>query len=293
MKLPFFILTSALMGCASAPPKSSQAVPFHYIAQGFIVVPVQINDGPTYDFLLDTGAGTLIVDKSIAKQAPSQPNFVGRRMSGQALSLPMVRLSKVTMAGHSVRDISSAVFDLNQMLPGFNIKGVISLAFFKEIPFTIDYGKFRVEFESPDSLNLIRAAGHSVTIKAEVDGPSLDVHMPLILPSGKMIVTEVDTGTPGAMILNQNLMDELKVSPVDKGVKWQTGTDETGHQYTRYYVNIKGSPHIPGTESINLENPRVQFQEIIYDGLVGQMFLNKYRVTFDLPGSAMIFRTKE
>jgi hypothetical protein len=36
-------------------------------------------------------------------------------------------------------------------------------------------------------------------------------------------------------------------------------------------------------------NPDVQFQEIIYDGLLGDRFLRNFIVTYDLPRSRMIF----
>ena len=35
--------------------------------------------------------------------------------------------------------------------------------------------------------------------------------------------------------------------------------------------------------------PRVMFQEIIYDGLIGDQFLRNFTTTYDLPNGRMIF----
>jgi hypothetical protein len=42
-----------------------------------------------------------------------------------------------------------------------------------------------------------------------------------------------------------------------------------------------------------MTDPPVMFQEIIYDGLVGDSFLRNFTTTYDLPRSRMIFSSPE
>jgi hypothetical protein len=48
-------------------------------------------------------------------------------------------------------------------------------------------------------------------------------------------------------------------------------------------INPVGAPHIAQRD------PPVMFQQIIYDGLVGDTFLRGFVVTYDLARSRMIF----
>ena len=99
---------------------------------------------------------------------------------------------------------------------------------------------------------------------------------------------EVDTGSD-VLILNSKFMSRLGVSPEDPNVKVFTGTDETSYSYKRYSSGIKGKLEIGYASSIFQENPRVVFQDIIYDGLLGNDFLKRFTVVYDLDHLKMIF----
>ena len=45
--------------------------------------------------------------------------------------------------------------------------------------------------------------------------------------------------------------------------------------------------------AIRMTDPQVMFQEIIYDGLVGDGFLRNFTTTYDLPNSRMIFASPD
>ena len=65
-------------------------------------------------------------------------------------------------------------------------------------------------------------------------------------------------------------------------------TDETGHAYRRTFTTLMGSINPAGAPDIAQRDPPVMFQEIIYDGLVGDSFLREFVVTYDLARSRMI-----
>ena len=68
----------------------------------------------------------------------------------------------------------------------------------------------------------------------------------------------------------------------------RTGTDETGYEWTRRWVSIEGSVHLAAAPETAQKAPRVQFQDIIHDGLVGADYLERYRLSFDVSGARMV-----
>lgn len=269
-------------------------IPFSYIDKTFLVVPVQINGSIAQDFIFDTGIGVNVISKALCQQlgCKVQGDHSGKRMSGQEVHIPMSSVASLSLAGHELKDVPVGIFDLEAMMPGAKIGGFLSLGFFKDLPYSVDYVQQTITFENSTSLEKIRAQGIRVPVKLDIQGPSFGIFMPLVLPNGQKISVEVDTGSQ-ALILNEKFMKELGIKPDDPSVKRKDGKDETGHTYSRYFTSLKGRVHIPQSQEIGADHPEVMFQKIIYDGLVGHYFLSQFRVTYDLPHSELIFRKAE
>jgi hypothetical protein len=47
------------------------------------------------------------------------------------------------------------------------------------------------------------------------------------------------------------------------------GTDETGHAYVRSFTRIDETIHVTGAPEVEQTCAEVMFQEIVYDGLIG------------------------
>ena len=92
-----------------------------------------------------------------------------------------------------------------------------------------------------------------------------------------------------ALILAERLAGEVGVDLADPGVRRVEGTDETGHAFTRFFTRLEGRIHPTGVPELVQEAPAVMFQRIIYDGLVGDAFLRRFRVTFDVPHRRILF----
>ena len=166
------------------------------------------------------------------------------------------------------------------------IKGILSLKFFEDLPFTLDFNSHNLIGENEASLLPRVECGIAVPVVVKKDGPSTDIFIHLKLPSGKIINVEVDTGSD-ILILNENFMEELGVIKESNSVKKVEGTDETGNRFTRYLSNISGTISLDGR--IYQSNPEVMFQRILHEGIIGHSFLRRYIVTLDLPRSRMIF----
>jgi hypothetical protein len=46
---------------------------------------------------------------------------------------------------------------------------------------------------------------------------------------------------------------------------------------------------VAGEPSLAQDDPDVMFQETVYEGLVGNAFLSRFAVAYDVPGAQMIF----
>jgi len=269
----------------------SNTIPFSYVEKTFMVVPVTINGSITQDFVFDTGIGVNVISKVLCKRLGCKivGEHTGKRMSGQEVHIPMSSVESLSVGEHGIKNVPVGIFDIEAMMPGSKIGGFLSLGFFRDFPYTVDYAQQTLTFENPESLKKIRAEGVVASLAPDIQGPAYGVFMPLILPNGQKISVEVDTGSQ-ALILNEKFMKELGVNPSDSNVRRKEGKDETGHSYARFFTSLKGQVSVPGSQEISTDNPEVMFQNIIYDGLVGHYFLSHFRVTYDLQRSEIIFR---
>lgn len=267
-------------------------IPFSYYEKTFMVVPVRINENITQDFIFDTGIGVNIISKPLCQQlgCKAQGDHSGKRMSGQEVHIPMSSITSLSFGGYELKNAPVGIFDLEGMMPGAKIGGFLSLGFFRDLPYSVDYARRVITLEDTTSLEKIRAEGIRVPVKLDVQGPSFGIFMPLVLPNGQQISVEVDTGSQ-SLILNEKFMKPLGIAPDGPSVKRKDGRDETNHSYSRFFSKLDGAIHIPQSSAIKMDKPDVMFQQIIYDGLIGHYFLSQFRVTYDLKNSEMIFRS--
>jgi hypothetical protein len=258
--------------------------PFRYLHH-LVTVPVRVEDRHDVRFILDSGIGLTIVSASFAERAGvavGSRTFSGQRMSGQEVELPLARLASLQFDERRCEDVEVGVLDL----AGFpaelgEIDGFLSLAFFDQQPFTVDYEQAVVRLGGS-------GGGVPVALEVERDGPSVTAFMRLVLPGGRVVRVEVDMGSD-ALILDDGLAAGVGVALDDPAVRVVEGKDETGHAYTRRFTTLRGAIHPEGAPSLAHDDPAVVFQRIRYDGLVGDAFLRRFAVTFDLPAGRIVF----
>jgi Aspartyl protease len=269
----------------------TSTVPFQYLAH-LLTVPVGVGVGDTESrFVFDTGIGVNLVSDSLARAVgwtPSGAVFTGRRMSGQEVTAPMGSLDSVRLWDSRSGDVPAAIFDMAAMAGLDGIGGFLSLQFFRSTPVTVDYPARVLVLEDEQSLARRAESGFPVSVQVKDDGPSTDVHLAVRLPGGRVISAEVDAGSD-QLILNQALAATAGVDLARPDVRKVEGQDETGHAFARYFTALRGDLSLAAAPQIRQADPDVMFQDIIYDGLVGDRFLRDFIVTYDLPGSRMIF----
>ncbi len=265
-------------------------LPFDYVDKSFIAVPVTVDGLITKKFIVDTGAGISVISKRLCEQLNCKiaQRFSGKRMSGQSIEVPLAYIKSLAIGELSQSNVVVGVFDMNVLMPGTDIEGMISLNMFKDTPVSFDYKNKVLIFESAASLAERTQKGLEVPVKLDIQGPSLGIFLPLVLPTGEKVSMEVDTGSQ-ALILHERYMKSLKISATSPKVKKREGKDETGHAFVRYFTSVNGAVKLNGNDDFSTTDNEVMFQKIIYDGLVGHYFLRQFLVTYDLSNHRMIF----
>ena len=254
--------------------------------QHLIRVPVALA-GDGYRFFVDTGIGVTVVSSAIADRPDVRPtgeSFAGRRMSGQLVETPLVRLPPLTLGGYQVDEVIAGVVDLGESEGDNGFDGIIGPQFFAGHVVTTDPAAMTLTIEPADQFTV---DGFAIPLEIREHGISVDPFVTLVLPSGREVVVEVDTGSD-TLILDMRFMADCGVEADGEGVSVKTGVDETGYHWTRYWATAKGSVHLAAAPETAQTQPRVMFQEIIHDGLIGSEYLGRYRSSFDVTGARLI-----
>lgn len=246
----------------------------------FVRVDVRIGGHPAR-VLVDTGIGVNVVAPALAAELDLRPtgsSFAGRRMSGQLVEAELVSLPPLAVGGVTVADQVAGVIDLGPSGGPDGFDGIIGLPVFAGTSFTVHPVASTLE------VGPAPAAGLSVPLDLRVEGPSLTPYVALTLPNGHEITAELDTGSE-VLILDERLRAELPLAgPVDE----RRGVDETGYSWVRRFATLDGPVGLAGAPETLQERPRVMFQEIIHDGLLGTDFLDRHRYTVDVRGGRLL-----
>jgi Aspartyl protease len=257
--------------------------PFRYLHH-LVTVPVNAGGHDTR-FILDSGIGLTLVTDHFAERLGIEAGpdtFTGPRMSGQAVTLPLATLPSLTFDSLRRTAVHVGILDTAGFPPEVTeVDGFLSLAFFGQTPFTVDYPRGVVCVGAP-------GRGTAVDVRIESDGLAVTAFMPLVLPSGRTIEVELDMGS-NVLILNDRLAEEVGIALDDPRLRVVEGLDETGHAYTRRFGSFRGRIHPGGAPELAQDDPDVMFQAIRYDGLVGDAFLRRFAVTFDIPARRVVF----
>lgn len=239
--------------------------------------------GEEVPFLVDTGIGVSVVSTRLAHRlglAPLGTSYSGRRMSGQVVTAPLVKVPHVTLGGFDVPAQDAAVVDLDSADTS-RFEGILGLRCFEEHALTTD----------PVAMTLTVGASRSVTggervpLEIRRDGPCVDAYARLTLPDAQTITVEVDTGS-GALILDAGYLDRGDITMTK--VEPSTGVDETGYAWSRRRGVLSGAVHLEGAPETRHLSPQVIVQDIIHDGLVGTDYLERFRYTFDVAAEALV-----
>lgn len=260
-------------------------VPFERLGH-LIVVPVRLGGTVETRFVLDTGIGVNLLSEKLAKQAgwiSTGQVASGRRMSGQEIRMPLGNLPRIELGGRGWDNVLASPLDMGGFHPALkDLGGFLSLGLFESDPFTIDYQRSEIDLPGPPSSGSSNSEEwEEAPLALERDGASLSAKVDLELPNDRVAHVEIDTGSD-SLILHDRYREDFDIRSGAPNVRTIEGKDETGHSNVRHFATVPGRFRVLGTNSIAQQDPPVMFQNIIHDGLLGDDFLKRFRVRFDV-----------
>jgi hypothetical protein len=255
-------------------------------------IEVNVSGKETF-FIFDTGIGVNLISKSLCADLGCKitGSTTGKRMTGQELTVPMSKVESLKVANVQSTRVDTGVWDFKQLLPNtpeFNkVQGYLSLNFFDKQPFTIDYTKNLLIIEDDESLNERIKQGTTVPISKRYQGSALTIHVPVKSPINKTLDMQLDLGTD-ILTISDKYLGDFKPYFDKTTVKTQSIKDETGFNRNRVFVKLNGDVGLLSKNLRSQKGPKVMFQRIIYDGIIGNNFFKDRVVTYDLKNSRLI-----
>lgn len=135
-------------------------VKFRLVQDYLIIVPVQINDSETLEFLLDTGTNTSVIIPEAAARLKLRP--VDRiemvTVAGSVIA-PRSFLPRLTLGGKSAANTEVLWSDLPELRRLDNrISGVLGQNFLAQFNFTLNFRERRINFADADENQFKQAA---------------------------------------------------------------------------------------------------------------------------------------
>ncbi|MDQ3129284.1 MAG: retroviral-like aspartic protease family protein [Acidobacteriota bacterium] len=127
-------------------------VKFRLVQDYLIIVPVQINDSETLEFLLDTGTNTSIIIPEVAARLNLRP--VDRieivTVAGSVIA-PRSFVPRLALSGKSAENTEVLWSDLPELRRlDKRISGVLGQNFLAQFNFTLDFRERRINFANTD-----------------------------------------------------------------------------------------------------------------------------------------------
>jgi predicted aspartyl protease len=156
----------ALVVCSSAlaatPPDNGSALPIRTLHDYLMVISLSINENGPYDFLVDTGTTTTLIEPELAKELALKP--VDRMaLTSLANSVPVPRyfLKTLTAGPASVAHLEALGTPLPELRAlDRRIRGVLGMNFLMQFSFRLDYANHSLELWTAPEATPVPAGLH-------------------------------------------------------------------------------------------------------------------------------------
>lgn len=281
----WIVFTSSCFGFFQA--QSQEKFPLKLSEGGLIFVEVQAQDSVKGTFILDTGAGIHVLSNRFFHKLQSKPAgfFTGFRHTGERIGFDLFEIPSFNIGPFRQQHPLVGTWAL---LDSFHIDGIVSLKFFENHPFTIDFKSKQLVFENQNSLGTLKSKGAIVPLRIHSDrGKSLDVFADFMLNDSIKIECIVDTGSP-ADAIDYRYMQFVGFHESSSGVQRKESKSILGNTEYRYETRLSSISLFQGN-AIRVKDHKVSFKKnLIYDGLIGTDFWKGRRVTFNIAEKYLI-----
>ncbi len=269
----------------------SQEYPIYITDEGHMVVEVNLVDTIKGNFILDTGAGVNVLSTSmfdkVKKYAEKAGYFTGFRHDGDRLNGELFTIPSMSV-GEFIQN--NPIVGIYPPLDDFGIDGLLSLKFFEDQPFTIDFKQSKLVLAKEVAQD-IQADGSftlPISVKQHAD-ILLDIFIPIRLNDEITMLAEFDTGSGyGAFIVNPGYVKELELDTAS-AVAQPYVTQLSGEKRTDYIYTLNSIMIGEGSASLRKENVRTIFREgLIYNALMGSGMFRDMKITIDIPNRIFV-----
>ena len=248
-------------------------------------IDVMIDGKGPFRFLVDTGAGTTVINQDLAKElglAIIDTTRIGDPMNPNAIKADVVQVPTMTIGDARFETFAAASWDRGYLIRAGETnppRGVIGFPVFRELLVTFDYVDKKLRL-APGSLP--KADGKSVIpYDAPMGIPEFTVNV-----GGVDVTTHLDTGSGGFYSVPKRYLEKLKF----KGPLEEVGRART----VNTEMVLKGA-ELDGTLSLGQfawEKPFVIVSDELPMGNLGGQALASFAITFDQRAQAMKFEQK-
>ncbi len=218
-----FILTFNL---SAQSPETS--IKFRLVRGFMIIVPVQINDSETLEFLLDTGTNTSVIIPEVAARLNLRPvDRVEIITAMGSVAAPRSFLSRLALGTKSATNMEV----LWSVLPeprrlDKRISGILGQNFLAQFNFTLDYGERRITFTEMDTSQF----GQAVRIPLAIDEQRILLNLKTKRTTLKFVL---DSGAEGLILFASGCRKlESQIKPDEQMMQVSTytgkGQSQTG-----------------------------------------------------------------
>jgi hypothetical protein len=247
---------------AKTPEKPVEIVLSPYLGTTLRTMQARVG-GKERSFLLDTGGGGTFLSKVAAgeMQVEVYGRSTGFTHDARRIDLPKAGPLDVSV-GTFTRHGEVGVFDLESILPGPSLGGILSLETFANHAITLDLAANRLWIETPESFAARTKGAHELQARVErqAGGLSLDIFIAVQGKHGPLWF-ELDSGNVAPVLIAPHAFTELGLDPIPAN----------GGRTVKLDIAGLGPTDCAATS-----------KEMIYDGLFNAQFFLDHIVTFDL-----------
>lgn len=263
--------------------KAQTEIPLEIADGGYIFIKVRLNDTDSARFMLDTGGGVNVMSSQLFSKLKSTLKLIGQhtgiRHNGEAITGTLYELPSLSIGSFKKNNVVIGEYAaLN------NFDGLLSMDYFRDVPFTIDFINKKLILETKESMTAINARSEKIPIQLKTNGKNeLEFFVKICVNDSLQANAEFDTGSGFAMLmLHPKYMAPLHITaPIQKP------------QDMSYYIQTTSVAKLSycAVPSLVQTNHFAGFKEgLIYEGLIGSGMFSKTKLTIDIPSGTMIVR---
>lgn len=265
---------------------SGTTIPVEINDGGYIFIDVKINGNINARFMVDTGAGVNVISEQLyEKLRPTLKEaglHTGTRHNGEQITGMLYSVPELSLGNYVQQDVIVGVYDALR-----DFDGLLSLDYFRELPFTIDFINHRLTIEDKSNLDEIRKNSTSIPIAIKRNGKhEISFFVDLCLNGNVKCKAEFDSGAGFNMLmLHPRYIETLKL---------KIPSESVNYGYYLFSTTLPSLTYCTDKETLVSKNVFVGFKEgLIYEGLVGTGMFSTRRLTINIPGSEMLVELRK